>query len=104
VWNTACCNGFFIADSLNPDLIFPEYAGYVATSVGPNNDHPLGSKGTTSGGYGTGDRDSITDYYIYFSIPPYGKYKDVLAKLKIPEGVEILGEFAAKRRERVNQR
>jgi hypothetical protein len=104
VWNTACCNGFFIADSLRPDLFFPEYAAYVATSVGPNLDHPLGSKGTTSGGYVTGERDSVTEYYIYFSIPPYGKHKDAFARLKIPEGIAPLGDFVAKQRERVNRR
>jgi hypothetical protein len=104
VWNTACCNGFFIADSLNPDLIFPEYAGYVATSVGPNNGHPAGASGSTSGGYASGERDSITEYYIYFSVPPYGKHKDDLAKLKIPEGLQLLGDFVAKQRDRVNRR
>jgi hypothetical protein len=104
VWNTACCNGFFIADSLQPDLFFPQYAGYVATSVGPNTDHPAGDSGATSGGYGTGERDSITEYYIYFSFPPYGKYKDDLAKLKIPEGVQLLGDFVARQREKVNAR
>src|SRR5262249_18323391 len=50
-WNTACANGFFIADAKSPALFFPEYAGYVATSVGRNIGHPAGPNGSTNGGW-----------------------------------------------------
>jgi hypothetical protein len=101
-WNTACCNGFFIADSLNPELFFPEYPEYIATSVGPNIGHPKGVKGSTSGGYATGTW--VDDYYIYVSFPNAGIYGDKLAKSKIPEGVKALAEFVAHQRTQVNKR
>jgi hypothetical protein len=102
VWNTACCNGLFIADSLNPELFFPEYPEYIATSVGPNVGHPSGVKGATSAGYATGT--FVDDYYIYVSIPNGGIYGEKLAKSKIPKEVKLLGEFVAEQRRRVNKR
>jgi hypothetical protein len=103
VWNTACCNGFFIADSLRPELFFPEYAGYVATSVGPNIGHPAGAHATTNGGHVKGT-DTIIDYYIYFSQPGYGINGEKLNKVKIPEGIQLLGDLVAEQRTRVNKR
>src|SRR5262249_39895626 len=100
-WNTACCNGFFIADSLNPELYFPEYPEYTATRVGPNLNHPSGIKGSTSGGWATGSE--ITDYYIYFSVPAGGIHKEMLAKMEMPEGVRQLADFVAHQRKRVNK-
>ncbi|HEV3259942.1 MAG TPA: hypothetical protein VG013_23945, partial [Gemmataceae bacterium] len=98
-WNTACVNGFFIADSLNPALVFPEYAGYVATSVGRNVGHPGGANATTNGGWLLKKDTTFRDYYIYFSMFGYGDVvKDRLAKLKIPEGIQLLGDFAARQR------
>jgi hypothetical protein len=102
-WNTACSNGFFIADSLNPALFLPEYASYVATSVGRNDGHPNGPNGSTNGGWSVG-KDTVRDYYIYFSMLGFGKQKELLAKVQIPEGVQLLGEFVARQRARVNQR
>jgi len=101
-WNTACCNGWFIADSLNPDLFFPEYANYVATSIGPNIGHPGGVNGTTNGGLGR-TNDTLIDYYIYFSQPGYGINGEKLNKMEIPEGIKALGDFVAKQRTRVNK-
>jgi hypothetical protein len=102
-WNTACCNGFFIADSLNPELFFPEYPEYIATSVGPNIGHPGGVKTSTSGGWVTGAGE-VEDYYIYVSVPNGGIYGEKLAKSKIPEGVKLLADFVAHQRKRVNKR
>jgi hypothetical protein len=102
-WNTACCNGFFIADSLRPELFFPEYAGYVATSVGPNIGHPAGTHAATNGGHAKGT-DTIIDYYIYFSQPGYGINGEKLTKMKIPEGIQLLGDYVAAQRKRVNKR
>jgi hypothetical protein len=102
-WNTACANGFFIADALNPALVLPEYAGYLATSVGRNAGHPAGTNSSTNGGWSV-NRGTVRDYYIYFSIFRYGNHKDRLAKFKIPEGIQLLGDFVARQRERVNKR
>jgi hypothetical protein len=102
-WNMACCNGWFIADSLHADQYFPEYSGYFATSVGPNVGHPGGTHGTTNGGY-TKRTDTIMDYYIYFSTPGYAKFGPELRKMKIPEEVQLLGDFVAEQRKRVNKR
>jgi len=103
-WNTACVNGLFIADSLNPALVFPEYAGYVATSVGRNVGHPGGTNAATNAGWLLKKDTTFSDYYIYFSMFGYGKIKDRLAELKVPEGIELLGDFVARQRERVNER
>src|SRR5262249_60009428 len=102
VWTNACSNGFFIADSLNPELVFPEYPEYIATSVGPNLGHPSGVKGATSGGYVTGT--FVDDYYVFVSIPNGGIHGEKLAKSKLPDEVKLLGEFVAQQRRRVNKR
>jgi hypothetical protein len=102
VWNTACCNGFFIADSLNPDLIFPEYSMYVATSIGPNVNHPAKANGSTSGGWM--NAQYYNNYYVYFSLPGYGNNGAMLSKLTVPEGIQQLGEFVAHQRTKVNKR
>jgi hypothetical protein len=102
-WNTACANGWFIADALNPALVLPEFAGYVATSVGRNVGHPSGTNGATNGGWSV-NKGTVRDYYVYFSIFRYGVHKDRLAKFKIPEGIKLLGDFVAGQRARVNKR
>ncbi len=100
-WNTACCNGLFIADSLNPALVFPEYSGYVATCVGPNLGHPNGENGSTNGGYVDGN---AAKYYIYCSMLGQGKHADELKKLAIPEGAQLLADYVAARRKGVDER
>jgi hypothetical protein len=101
-WNNACLNGFFIADALNPELYFPEYPEYVATAVGPSIGHPAKPPAATNGGWATGDY--VQDYYIYFSLPPYGIHGKKLAKMTLPDGVQQLGDFVAHQRKRVNHR
>jgi hypothetical protein len=104
-WNTACCNGLFIADSLNPDLVLPEYSGYVATSVGPNLGHPHGPHATTNGGWATGTgRFEVRDYYVYFSMPGYGVHGERLNKMETPAGIRQLADFVERQRRRVNKR
>jgi hypothetical protein len=104
-WNSACSNGFFIADSLNPELVLPEYAGYVATSVGPTIGHPAGPHATTNGGWATGSgRFEVRDYYVYFSMSGYGVNGDRLKKLETPDGVRQLADYVEQQRRRVNER
>jgi hypothetical protein len=101
-WNMASSNGFFIADALNPELVFPEYPEYVATSVGANIGHPGGAQSATNGGWANGDY--VNDYYVYFSFPPYGMHGKKLAQMEVPEGVQKLGDHVVRLRTRVNER